>query len=512
MFLQAPSHAHAHACTGTHAREGSLRPYQEDALDRLREQFRLGRKRVVLYSPTGSGKTEMAIEMIRGGVRRGRGVMFVCHRVELVAQASRRLHASGIDHGLLQGQNTHRIGEQVIVGSIQTVARRGVPQQVGMLVVDECHACAGSKEYVEMFRSLSALPAIGLSATPFSRGMAKEHQDLGPLFESIVVASTIRELIDDGYLVDCDIYAPSEPDLAGVKITAGDYNERQLGECVDKPALIGDIVEHWKALGRDQQTVVFATNIAHSRHIVEEFTRAGISADHIDAYTSDEDRRSILRRHADGDIRVISNCAVLAEGWDSPATSVMILARPTKSLTRWIQMCGRALRPCQEIGKERALILDHSGTCKRLGFPTDDLPLELDDGKPRSTSSGTNGRDDPLPKECPSCKYVKPAKVHKCPKCGFAPQKRSDVEVQDGVLRKMSRGAKIATADRNQVYAELRGFARDRGMKDGWAWYACRDLFGSAPRVKPAPVAPSDDTVRLIKHLQIKRANARAAA
>jgi DNA repair protein RadD len=155
-----------------------------------------------------------------------------------------------------------------------------------------------------------------------------------------------RDLIQRGWLVDCRIYAPSKPDLSKVRIIAGDYDEKQLALAVDRPKLIADIVETWMKLAQDKRTIVFATNIDHSKHIVTEFCAAGVVAEHIDAYTPAEEREAILNRLALGtDADVISNVALLAEGFDLPALECMVLARPTKSKTRWLQMIGRILRP-----------------------------------------------------------------------------------------------------------------------------------------------------------------------
>jgi superfamily II DNA or RNA helicase len=389
-----------------------LRPYQSNAVEQARENGRAGLLRQIIYSPTGSGKTEIAISLIRSANSKGRRVAFVANRIGLVEQAARRLRQSGLSVGVLQGDNTHRLDAPVLVCSIHTVARRGLPVDIDVIVIDEAHGVAGSSHYRELLFRYNALPVIGLSATPFAKGLGKHYDELGgPLFERIVQAASIRDLIDLGFLVDCDIYAPSEPDLSGVALVRNafgeqDYNERQLAAAVDKPSLVGDIVTHWKRLGGDLPTVCFATGIAHSKHIASEFNAAGIPAEHIDCYTDEEERRGILERVTSGQTRVISNVGILTEGWDMPACGVMILARPTRSLTRWIQMAGRVLRPYP--GKERAIILDHSGSAAHLGYPTDDLSLELDDGTPKK-ASGTRQKDEPKPKKCPSCSYVKPA-------------------------------------------------------------------------------------------------------
>jgi DNA repair protein RadD len=145
-------------------------------------------------------------------------------------------------------------------------------------------------------------------------------------------------------------------------------------------------------------------------------------------------------------------------------------------------MAGRVLRPAD--GKTKALMLDHSGTAKRLGFPTDDLPLELNDGKPR-TGSAAQERDEPLPKPCPSCHYLKPAKVSKCPACGFKPERQSDVEVQDGMLTKLTRskGKKVNDyGTKQEVYSMLLGVAQQRGYSNGWVSHKYRTLFDVWPR------------------------------
>ena len=488
-----------------------LRGYQEQALQNIRSALAGGSRRVMLYSPTGSGKTEMGFAMILGAMAKGRKVVFIANRKELVRQASRRLDAAGIAHGILQADNTRSLDARVLVCSIDTVHRRGLPDDVGLILIDEAHAAAGRVKYRELLFKYNLVPCIGLSATPFSPGLGKHYDELrGPLFEALVEAVTIRELIDLGFLVDCDVFAPADPDLTGVKTQRGiggelDYNETQLAEAVDKPALVGDIVQHWQRLAAGKPTVVFASNIAHSQHIVAEFIRHGVKAAHIDYHHDDEERAEILDGFNQGRFTVLSNSALLAEGWDAPHAEVMVLARPTKSLIRYVQMVGRILRP--HPGKERALLLDHSGTALRLGFATDDLPLELDDGNANRSASKKQERKASEPKACPSCKYVRPAGVHVCPSCGFAPTRQSDVEVAAGELVRIDRkGKKPATPDRKQhVYSQLLQVCRAKGYRPGWAANQYREFFGVWPRnLRDVETAPSTEVLNWLKSQRIR--------
>lgn len=490
----------------------TLRPYQSLAVQNLRRALAGGIIREMLCSPTGSGKTEIGMAIVRGARSKHKRVIFLCNRVHLVEQTARRFKKAGIDHGVIQGENTTRVYESVLVGSIQTIARRGMPE-VDLILIDEAHTVAGSKEYRAVIAAAKGIPVIGLSATPYARGLGKHYDELGgPLFQHMTVAATIPDLIEAGYLVDCDVYAPSEPDMAGIKQARNafgdmDYTDADVGRAANKPELVGDIVTHWLRLARDTPTVCFAANIAHSKHIVERFHAAGVVAEHIDCYTDEEERRAILARVETGETMVISNVGILAEGWDFPACRTLILARPTRSLIRYIQMAGRVLRP--HASKARALILDHSGSVTRLGFPTEEFPLELDDGTPRDAKGGQEEREKPLPKACPSCSYVKT--VHKCPVCGFAPERRANVDVRAGDLVPVTKKTKAPKMEKQDFYSQLLCIASSKNYKPGWAANKYREYFGVWPRGMQDVMAPTagPEVISFLKHLQIRDAKAK---
>lgn len=455
-----------------------LRPYQSHAVHQGRQFFASGRKRVMVYAPTGAGKGELAVAFAQMAYSKGKRVLFLVHRKDLVRQQAERFAKYGIDVGILQGQNTYRPHHDITVGSIQTFSSRknfGWQFNFDLVLIDEAHLCAGSKQYHELFRQWNNLPMIGLSATPFSKGLGKKHS-WGTMFEDLIVVSTIRELVEQGYLVDCEAYAPSTPDLSKVSIVGGEYHQKQLGDAVDQKHLIGDIVTHWTKLARGKQTICFAVNIAHSKHIVDQFRAVGVDAEHIDCHTPEEERLDIIHRFRNGQITVLSNVSILAEGFDAPATEVMILARPTRSLIRYIQMAGRVLRQADR--KTTALLLDHSGSLARLGFPTDDLPLELDDGKPKK-SEGSRKSEKPKEKVCSSCGYVDKKKRHKCPACGFAPERKADVEVEAGELVKIKRRT---AQDKQEIYSALKGYADSKGYQSGWIAHKYKELTGVWPR------------------------------
>ena len=494
----------------------SLREYQQDSIQELRVGFAEGAQRQVLVAPTGAGKSVIAHAIVARSVERKKRVLFAVNRVQLVGQFSERLQKAGLDHGILRGEDSRREYLPVIVGSIQTIARRGLPDSFDLIVIDEAHAVPGSKDYLQVLKDNKNAAVIGLTATPWARGMGRYDPDLeGPIFSNLVVASHYSQLIADKHLVDCDCYAPSEPDLTGVRTQKNqfgesDYVESELGKVMTQPKLVGDIVEHWKKLSNGQPTVVFASSIAHSQAIVAAFVEAGVKAEHIDAYCDHEERKKILARVDSGQTTIISCAALLAEGWDQPSIRTMILARPTKSLIRYVQMAGRILRP--HPGKERALLLDHSGTVLRLGFPTEDREYQLDDGKPRE-SKDEKAVEEKLPTKCPSCGFVDPHRKNPCEVCGFKRTRVADTSVREGTLQKLEKKQVATMMDKQKFYSELLHMQRERGYNSGWIARQYRNKFGVWPKgMQDYPLPPSPETKSYVKSQMIRYAKGKEKA
>jgi len=491
-----------------------LRPYQQRAIDQLRDAVRAGHRRIVLVSPTGSGKTEMGFEIIRGAIANGKRIGFIAHRIQLIDQTSRRLQRAALDHGIVQGANSRREYMPLLACSIQTLAKRKeLAENIGtfdVLVIDEAHTSAKSKAYRELMARHKDKIIIGLTATPFAKGMGAHAPELeGPLWQELVIAAHYEELISGGYLVDCDVYAPTEPDMSAFKLkrnAAGelDYSDEDAGKAMSADKLVGDVVEHWQRLANGKPTVCFASTIAHSKKLIERFSAAGVRAEHIDCYTNDEDRRGVLKRIESGETTIISNVGILTEGWDFPACEVLILARPTRSITRFMQMGGRVLRPSP--GKERALIIDHSGTCVRLGFPTDDREYVLDDGKAKDSGT-SDDQEEPKHKACPQCGHMDPLKRNPCPKCGHerVHPKRDEISEGEGELKKLERKEKFSMQTKQQWYSGLLSICRNKGYKEGWVARKYRDKFGVWPKgVEHYAIEPTPEVRSWVLSQQIR--------
>jgi superfamily II DNA or RNA helicase len=457
--------------------------HQTRAIGLLWQAMAEGRRRPMLMMPTGSGKTDTALEIVKRALAKNRRVVFTVPAIELIDQTVERFGAGGIsDIGVIQAQHPLTNPEMPVqIASVQTLTRRKLPD-TDLVIVDEAHRA--HKIIFQWMRQEERLPFIGLSATPWTRGLGKH-------FDTLIVGATTRQLIRDGFLSDFRVYAPSHPDLTGVRTVAGDYAEGDLAEVMDKPKLTADVVSTWLKLGENRPTLCFAVNRGHARSLERDFARAGVACAYVDGNTDREERKRVQRGFEAGDIRVVVNVGVLTTGvdWD---VRCLILARPTKSEMLYVQIIGRGLR--RALGKQDCLILDHSDTTLNLGFVTDIHHDRLDDGKERKASSA-GARPEwpaPKPKECPSCLYVKPAGVHKCPSCGFAPQRIHEVETRNGELAHLAgRQAKPDMETKKKWYSMLLWYQDDRKKAHGWAAHRYRDKFGVWPNgIHVTPTKP----------------------
>lgn len=487
-----------------------LRPHQVRALDLLRASLLAGHRRPMLAMPTGSGKTRVAAEIVHGARRKGNRVVFCVPSLSLVDQTAERFAADGIDPGeigVIQGNHHWRRPHAPIqIATAQTLARRERPQ-ADVVVVDEAHVRFDVYE-----RWMAEDPRrvfIGLSATPWSRG-------LGRLYDDLIRPTSIRELIEAGYLSKFRVFAPAHPDLAGVKTVAGDYHEGQLAERMNQPTLVADIVSTWLTMAQGLPTLCFATGRLHAQALHERFASVGVSAAYVDADTPREERERIGRRLAAGDVQVVVNIGCLTTGidWD---VRCLILARPTKSESLFVQIVGRALRTAE--GKEDALILDHSDTHLRLGMVTDIDYDTLDDGRKDAKSEKKREKRIPLPKECPECACLIPAGTRECPSCGHE-IKRRIIEETHGELVELGgrRGSKAPSATeaikalgKESVYAQLNWIAMERGRSPGWVAHTYRDIFGVWPRGQRGLREPSALVLSFVRSKDIRWAKRRKA-
>lgn len=204
--------------------EINLRPYQADVVEKLRAGIRAGCRRQVLVAPTAAGKTEMAMKVIQEAQRKGSRTWFIVDRVSLIDQTSDRFMQHGIGHGVIQADHwLTDYGKAVQIASAQTLARRKVEDDLlpDLIVIDECHC--RYKSTADIVGRVSSARVIGLTATPFTAGMAED-------WDGLVNSITVNQLLAQGFLAPLKIKACVSPDMSGAKKKLnGEYEEEEAG-------------------------------------------------------------------------------------------------------------------------------------------------------------------------------------------------------------------------------------------------------------------------------------------
>jgi DNA repair protein RadD len=460
-----------------------LRPYQGEGLDQARALIRKGFKRILLVLPTGGGKTVCAASVMAGTVAKGKRALFVGPRREIIAQSFWKLIDAGVpehDTGVIMGNgwivdrahapySAHRPHARAQVASVQTLQNRKLPPADVVFWDEAHHAVSDTHERVIQHYVDAGAVVIGLTATP----ERADRKGLGRVFEVLHQIATPKRLISEGFLAEPRVLGP-DVSFADVKRgCGGDFDAESLEHAVDERILVGDVVKHWHEEAGDRTTVAFCTSLPKSQALAETFRAMGVRAEHIDGKMPNEQRDDILARLARGQLQVVCNFGLLTEGWDLPRAKCGIINRPTDSVSLWLQMCGRFLRPWQGI---TPVILDHGGNQWVHGRPQDDRDWSLDGPSKRCKGLVETVR------LCPQCKAPLDGGVAVCPACFYVfPVRQGSAPIEvDGRLVEMSEADSLAF--RRRYYRDVMAEAVHKGFSVGWARHQYRHRFKAWPQ------------------------------
>jgi ATP-dependent helicase IRC3 len=343
----------------------ALRPYQREAIDAVLAARRGGVRRMIVCLPTGAGKTVIFSHL--AGLAR-RQVLVLAHREELLEQARQKLERAMGDVGsgvvaVEQGARFAPDTAKVLVCSIrslheQRLARVIASRDFGLVIYDECHHAAAD-DNLRVLRQLGAFnpswtgTLLGFTATT-ARGDGK---GLDAVFERIVYTRTLPEMIDDGYLAPLRGFRISTAaDLRRLSPAGADFREAELGEAVDIEERNAIVARSIQELTRDRRTIVFCVTVNHARNLCRSLNALGVAAGVVHGTMSPDARALALADFRAGRTQVLTNVAVLTEGFDDPGVSCIAMARPTRSDGLYAQCIGRGTR--LHPGKKDCLILD----------------------------------------------------------------------------------------------------------------------------------------------------------
>ncbi len=496
------------------------RDFQEKTLESLRQGIREGHRRQCAMAPTGGGKTYIAMRVIERALAKNRRALFIADRITLINQTSETAERYGLwNHGIIQASNPRMdLARPFQIASLQTLAARGWPKDVDVIVVDECHT--QYKTWVDYVTSEECTAqVIGLSATPFSKG-------LGKVFTRLVNAATMHELTELGILVPMRLFSCRKPDMTGAATVGGVANGEWTAEAASEReiAIVGDVVTEWTRHAFNLKTIVFGATIVHCEELCKQFQECGVQAAVFTANTTEEERAQLLdeyRRH-DSSLRVLISVEALANGFDVPDVECVCDCRPLrKSLSTAIQMWGRGLRSSKETGKTECLLLDFSGNIIRFMADYERIFFEgldkLDDGE--KLDKEVRKDEEHEPRACPKCGYTPFAK--KCMRCGHEVKPVCLVESLPGHMEEVILcGKKKLANDKMDLWTQVATYARQRakpgGNPAGRAAHLFKDITGEWPprgcKFETTPtVEPTRNTLDKIRSLSIAFAHRRAS-
>ena len=344
-----------------------LRNYQSKWIEDIFRAWSRGHRRVLAQLACGAGKTVCFAHISHQFFRRNQKVLVIAHRIELITQAAEKLaEVESVPIGIIKAGIPASPERLIQVASIQTLARRKeLPSGIGLVIFDEAHHATASS-YRRILEHYKDSFILGVTATP----LRVDGQGFASLFDELVIGISTDKLIQNGYLSKFRLFAtPTTISTYGVDKNRGEFKSKDLALAVTNQLAVKEILLHYLTYAPNQQTIIYASSIEHSKEIAREFCRNSLKAEHLDGDTNPRTREQVLARFQAGITQVLTNYEILTEGYDYQNVECVYCVRPTESPTLWLQMVGRALRVSSS--QSVATIIDVTDNWKKHGLPDD---------------------------------------------------------------------------------------------------------------------------------------------
>ena len=389
-----------------------LRDYQKELKSEIYQLIREGKKRILLYAPTGSGKTAILSSIISDALSRNKRVMLIVHRDFLVEQSRQAMIKTGInpdDIGVIKAGYPENRDRMIQIAVLQSLQNRATPDGLDLVILDECHSTAFFKHYQVIKQETLNAVHLGFSASPWRLKSVDEY--FGLHFDAIAEGPGIGELIERGYLARPRYYGYGGlVDITKLDTNkSGEFKDSQMENEFIKSEVPQKVVEQILELGDGRTGIIFNSGVEQSQIQTQLLNDAGIPTVHLDASTPFKERQMYFDKLSSGEIRCISSIGCLTEGFDVPSISFVVLSRATKSRALYVQMSGRGLRISPD--KTDCLILDFGGNVKRLGMLNKKVLITLEPTPKHD--------DDSMLKECDNCHSMVSIFARICPECGY---------------------------------------------------------------------------------------------
>lgn len=507
-----------------------LRPYQQKFVHDIRSSFKQGFNAVLCQLPTGGGKTIIFSYVALSTAQKGNRVLILTDREELLKQAGGAIKKFGLNPSFIKaGTKFIDYRKNIYVAMSQTLRNRiklkewadFIQNDIDLIIIDEAHI----QEFNYLFECglLKGKKVLGFTATPSRSGKMRQ---LGMDYEKLIRGAEPKDLIDLGYLLNCDTYKFDAPDMAGVKINSltGDYSEDSMFQRYDRATFYQGLVINYEKYAKGKKMIVFCCNVEHAIKTTIQLNESGYRAKFISsdrakpkevASTSlfDEDgfgeqradferyksklkgyhfyhenykkysggRATIFKDFKEGNFEILVNVDIATKGFDEPSIDVVAIYRSTQSTTLWLQMLGRGSRLHE--GKESFTVFDFGGNVDRLGNYDDNRTWSLwhetkkaGGGVPPLKECGVTSTGKPIKSTSDvekGCRRLIMASLQLCPYCGFRyPDKKEAKEVELVLSEiKDDKGVSLAVKNFNEMnWDELDLYRKLKKHKPAWLW------------------------------------------
>lgn len=358
----------------------TLRDYQQLAKEDIFDKWNLF-DNILYQMPTGTGKTRLFTSIIRDiniwGLRHNINfrILIIAHRSELIEQSSRSLDKYRIKHGVLAGtmKDKRDLTQAIQVASIQTITHPAnqcliEDLKFDFIIIDEAHHAVASS-YQKLWEFCPDAKKLGVTATPWRMN----NSGFAQIFDAYIPSMSIKEFIQKGWLATYQYYSiPISSELLKSIDSIrefdieGDYKNSALAEVCDTLKIRAQLYDSYAKNALGKKGIIYSISREHSEHICSQYQSHGVSIENIDSKTPAKVREAVINAFKNGEIDIIVNVDIFSEGFDCPDIEFIQLARPTKSLVKYIQQVGRGLR---KNGDKRCIILDNVGMYSRFGLP-----------------------------------------------------------------------------------------------------------------------------------------------
>lgn len=492
-----------------------LRSYQSAGIEKARLGWISGAVSQLIAAPPGAGKTHTALHIIRSSVAKGRRAFYIVDDLRLLEQVLSRLQSLGAPVGVIQSDHPLTdIRKPIQLCMIQTLGGRWADiyadpaTRPDLIVGDEAHTLyAAHKRIIADCRKNGGIAYLGLSATPYTKGLAKH-------FDRLITLATTQELIESGDLVPTKFKVPFIPDLSQVPTIGGrphsSWIESELAKVMGDQRVVDDAVAHWLEYGENRKTLGFAINIAEARAYAKAFVRAGVNADSIDSNCAPGEARRKLEAFECGEIAMLWSVGMLVKGFDDPSIACIVDCAPTKSRSRHEQKAGRGARPAPWLAKTDLYYFDHAGNVLRHGLPTESTFLTLDGSQ--HISRPIQQRTHALT-VCTKCLSIN--RGDRCQQCGSVQADHPAPEYAEGSLSWVGSDPFVKSEKFSEnfdqeellkIYSEILGFAARLRLGRDWVNKVFKKKTGRLPGKEFLDVFPIEPTPPINSWLKLLRA------